>query len=93
MEIQCTAAYLANGFNKVSPRRSKHIEFLLVQQNKNSLFMNKFEKCEVYTKSKFTQKFAQTFSSPRVILLTLNTLPKLISFRIFLNNWDSNTLN
>ena len=54
METQCTAAYLAIEFNKVSPRRSKQIEFLLVQKNKNSLFMNNFEKCELYTKSKFT---------------------------------------
>ena len=32
METQCTAAYLANEFNKVSPRRSKQIEFLQVQK-------------------------------------------------------------
>ena len=54
METQCTDAYLAIEFNKVSPRRSKQIEFLLVQKNKNSLFMNNFVKCELYTKSKFT---------------------------------------
>ena len=30
METQCTAAYLANEFNKVSPRKYKHIEFLQV---------------------------------------------------------------
>ena len=31
METQCTAAYLANEFNKVSPGKSKHIEFLQVR--------------------------------------------------------------
>ena len=31
METQCTAAYLANEFNKVSPWNTKYIEFLQVQ--------------------------------------------------------------
>ena len=93
VETQCTAAYLANEFNKVFPRRSKLIQFLQVQKKKNSLFMNKFKKCELCAKSKFSYKFSQTFSSLRVILLTYNTLPKLMNFRVFLNYWDSESLN
>ena len=41
METQCTAAYLANEFNKVSPRRSKLIEFLQVQKKKKKKIKKK----------------------------------------------------